>query len=203
MLKSLGAATVVVGAMLVGSTGARAEELKGEALFSAMKNGGYVIYLRHALSDTSQNDADPIDVADCGTQRNLSAAGKEQARAIGKAMQARGIAVGPVLTSAYCRAKETGTLAFGKAEVSDALFYSLGLSKDAAAKAAARLKEIVGTAPPAGSNTILVGHTSNIKEVAGVWPKTEGGAFVIEPKGAGAFAVVGSFTADELVKSAK
>ncbi|WP_192498993.1 histidine phosphatase family protein [Skermanella pratensis] len=181
---------------------AQAEELKGDALFSALKNGGYVIYIRHALSDTSQNDADPIDVANCQTQRNLSAAGKDQARAIGKAMQERGIAVDAVMTSAYCRAKETGTLAFGDIQTSDALFYSLGLSKDDAAKAADQLKKIIGTAPPAGKNTVLVGHTSNIKEVAGVWPKTEGGAFVMEPKGAGNFAVVGSFSAEDLIKTA-
>src|SRR3954451_15633292 len=115
--------TALLSGVLINPVQARAEELKGDALFSSLKNGGYVIYFRHALSDTSQSDADPIDVANCQTQRNLSAAGKEQAGAIGKAMQARGITVGSVLTSAYCRAKDTGTLAFGNAQASDAMFY--------------------------------------------------------------------------------
>jgi phosphohistidine phosphatase SixA len=187
-------------ALLAASFSASAEELKGDALFTALKKGGYVIYLRHAASDTSQSDADPIEVANCKTQRNLSDAGRAQAKEIGKAMEQLGIGVDAVLTSPYCRAKDTGMLAFGKATPSDALYYSLGLPKDAAAKAAADLKAMLGKAPPAGKNTVLVGHTSNLKEVAGVWPKSEGAAFVLEPKG-GAFSVIGSFSAADLLKA--
>lgn len=184
---------------LGGGSAAIAEELKGEALFSALKQGGYVIYLRHAVSDTTQNDADPIDVANCATQRNLSEEGRGMAKAIGHAFQSLAIGIDKVLTSPYCRAKETGMLAFGKAEPIDPLFYSLGLSKEAAQQAAEKLKQILATAPAAGRNTLLVGHTSNLKEAAGVWPKTEGAAFVFQPKGDGSFVVVGSFSAAELI----
>ena len=194
-------ATAALALMLAAPASAGAQELKGEALFSALKKGGYVVYFRHAPSDMSQSDADPVDVANCQTQRNLSDEGRTQAKAIGQAMTKLGIATAKVLSSPYCRAKETGTLAFGAATSNDALYYSLGLSKDAAAKAAAQLKEMLGQAPEAGKNTVMVGHTSNLKEVAGVWPKTEGGAFVLEPKADGSFAVAGSFTAAELIKA--
>jgi phosphohistidine phosphatase SixA len=199
--KRLIIAAAALAAMLGTAPVAQAEELKGEALFGALKAGGHVVYFRHAASDTSQNDADPIDVANCTTQRNLSADGRNQAKAIGEAFKKLGIAVDGVLTSAYCRAKDTATLAFGQAQNSDALYYSLGLSKEAAAKAVGDLKKMLGTAPAAGKNTVLVGHTSNLKEAAGVWPKTEGAAFVLKPKGDGGFEVVGTFSAAELLKA--
>lgn len=173
---------------------ASASELTGEAMLTALKAGGYVVYFRHAISDTTQNDADPVKVDDCATQRNLSDAGRAQAKKIGAAFQAFGIGVDKALSSPYCRAKETAKLAFDKAEQSPigALYYSLGLSKDEAAKAGEELKKLLATAPKAGSNTVLVGHTSNLKEVAGVWPKKEGGAYVFQADGKGGFKLIGS-----------
>jgi len=180
---------------MTGSMGgaATASELAGEAMLTALKTGGYIVYFRHAISDTSQNDADPIKVDDCTTQRNLSDAGRAQAKKIGAAFQAFGISVDRAMASAYCRTKETSKLAFEKAEQSTAgaLFYSLALPKDDAAKAADELKKILATAPKGGSNTVLVGHTSNLKEVAGVWPKKEGGAYVFQPDGNGGFKLIG------------
>ena len=180
---------------------APAQELKGEALFAALKQGGFVIYLRHAASDASQNDVDPIDTANCQTQRNLSAEGREQVKAIGQAIRALGIAADKVLTSPYCRAKDTGMLAFGAAQASDALHYSQGLAPEAAEKALAELKQLLGIVPPAGKNTVMVGHTSNLKTLAGVWPRSEGAAVVLQPKSDGSFAVVGSFAAADLIKA--
>jgi phosphohistidine phosphatase SixA len=179
-----------------------AQELKGEALFAALKQGGYVIYLRHATSDAAQNDADPIKRDDCQTQRNLSEEGRVQAKAIGKAMSALGIAADKVLSSPYCRTIDTGKLAFGAAQAADALYYSEGLSPEAAAQALAELKRMLGAAPAAGKNTVLVGHTSNLKAAAGVWPRSEGAAVVLQPKADGSFGVVGSFSAAEIIKAA-
>ena len=178
----------------VTGTRATASELTGEAMLTALKTGGYIVYFRHSISDTTQNDADPIKIDDCATQRNLSDAGRAQAKKIGSAFQAFGIGVDKALSSPYCRTKETAKLAFDKAEQSSvgALFYSLGLSKDDAAKAGADLKKLLSTAPKSGSNTVLVGHTSNLKEVAGVWPKKEGGAYVFQPDGNGGFKLIGS-----------
>ena len=47
---------------------------------------------------------------DCATQRNLTDAGRAEARAIGAAIRALRIPVGDVLASPYCRTMETGTL---------------------------------------------------------------------------------------------
>jgi len=114
---------------------------------------------------------------------------------------ALGIAADKVLTSPYCRAKDTGMLAFGAAQASDALHYSQGLAPEAAEKALAELKQLLGIVPPAGKNTVMVGHTSNLKTLAGVWPRSEGAAVVLQPKSDGSFAVVGSFAAADLIKA--
>ena len=181
---------------------AQADEMTGDAMLGALKSGGYVIYFRHAKSDTTQSDADPIKPEDCATQRNLSDAGKAQAKQIGAILKERGIQVDKALASAYCRAKDTASLAFGQAEVSAALFYSLALPKDGAAKAAEDLKKILATAPKSGANTVLVGHTSNLKEVAGVWPKKEGGAYVFQPDGSGGFKLIGQLDPADFDKKA-
>jgi Tfp pilus assembly protein PilV len=60
-----------------------ATQLSGEELLNALKTGGYVIYLRHGMTDTSRADADPISVKDCSTQRPLSDLGRAQASKIG------------------------------------------------------------------------------------------------------------------------
>jgi len=50
--------------------------------------------------------------------------------------------------------------------------------------------------PATGTNTVIVGHTSNLKEAAGIWPKKEGGAVVFHPDGNGGFAFVGTIDPD-------
>lgn len=83
----------------------------------ALRAGGLVIVFRHAATDQSRPDREPVDLADCATQRNLSAAGRADARAIGAAFRDLGIPVGTVWTSPYCRARDTARLAFGRGEV--------------------------------------------------------------------------------------
>ena len=68
---------------------------------------GAAILMRHALAPGT---GDPADFAldDCSTQRNLSDEGRAQARMIGEAFASRGIRIDEVLTSQWCRCRETG-----------------------------------------------------------------------------------------------
>ncbi len=184
---------LTVCAMLMPSGGATGRELEGSALFSALKSGGYVIYMRHSISDLSQEDRNPVTVGDCSTQRNLSEQGREQARAIGSAFKTLGVPVGSVTSSTYCRAEDSAKLAFGAVQPVAALYYTFALPKEAAAKAAVELKKELSRVPPSGKNTVIVGHVTNLRDAAGVWPKTEGGGIVFEPLG-DSFHVVGSFS---------
>ncbi|MDQ3995339.1 MAG: hypothetical protein M3265_11155, partial [Actinomycetota bacterium] len=77
---------------------APAETVPVEPLVRMLRRGGYVIYFRHAATDPSPDDADPVVLSDCDTQRNLSAAGRTQARSLGRAIASLEIPIGRVLS---------------------------------------------------------------------------------------------------------
>lgn len=171
-----------------------ATELNGAAMLGALRDGGYVIYLRHDLTDTSRSDTDPIDLNDCTKQRPLSDAGRVHASKIGAAFKSLHIPVDQVLTSPVCRASETAKLAFPDLQPKSppALVYTLALPKEELGHAADELRKMLASPPHVKSNTVLVGHTTNLKEATGLWPKFEGGALVFRPDGHGSFELVGS-----------
>ena len=159
---------------------------KLQDVLADLKKGGLVVYFRHSITDTSQTDA-AADLARCETQRNLSEAGRAQATKIGQAFKALGIPVGEVLSSPFCRTKDTAQLAFGHFTVSDDLFFASNAPKDAVARMTASLRRMLSTRPADGANSIVVSHTSNLREAAGIWPKPEGVAIVFRPLGDGRF----------------
>ncbi|HUR89679.1 MAG TPA: histidine phosphatase family protein [Ramlibacter sp.] len=77
-----------------------------------------VILIRHA---TAPGVGDPanVKVGDCTTQRNLSEQGRAEARKLGEEFRRRGVHIGKVLTSQWCRTRETARLAFPKEKSHD------------------------------------------------------------------------------------
>jgi broad specificity phosphatase PhoE len=146
----------------------------GTDLVQALRQGGYVIYFRHAASDQTASDRDRANLDQCEMQRNLTDEGRRQAREIGNAFRTLGIPVGTVLASPFCRCRDTANLAFGQSERSDTLYYSIGVDPAQRARRNADLRSLLGTAPAPGTNTILVSHHANLKEATGAWPKQEG-----------------------------
>lgn len=163
-----------------------------ETLLDALRGGGYVIYLRHAATNRNQVDRDDLAFDDCTTQRNLSEQGRAEARAIGAAFQTLGIALDRVISSPYCRARETAMLAFGRTEISDDLRFSIAADQVETAHRAAALRRLLASAPASGSNSVIVAHTANLKDAAGLWPKPEGVAMIFRPKGGEGFEYVRS-----------
>ena len=51
-------------------------------LINELKNGGKVIFIRHALAPGG-GDPENFDILNCDTQRNLNEVGREQAKQIG------------------------------------------------------------------------------------------------------------------------
>src|SRR5258706_1883256 len=49
------------------------------ALLAKLRQGGYVLYLRHASTDFSQNDERMTSFEDCAHQRNLTDKGRDEA----------------------------------------------------------------------------------------------------------------------------
>lgn len=77
-----------------------------------LRDGDVLIY-RHALAPGGGDPPD-LRLGDCATQRNLSDAGREQARRIGESLRQRlgGLRVAEVWASPWCRTLETARLAF-------------------------------------------------------------------------------------------
>ncbi len=166
-------------------------------LIERVREGGYVIYFRHALTDHAQIDKDREKLDNCATQRNLSKEGREQAREIGSAMERLGVPVGEVLSSPYCRALDTANLAFGRSEVRKELRFGMGADTKETAWLASKLRDLLSKPPEAGSNRILVSHSSNLKEAARVWPRHEGGAYIFHPLERNGFLYVGEIAPGE------
>ena len=78
-------------------------------LLDAVRNGSAFAIMRHALAPGFSDPAG-FDVDDCSTQRNLSAEGRAQARAIGETLRKGGISDANVFSSAWCRCLETARL---------------------------------------------------------------------------------------------
>ncbi|HEV8640372.1 MAG TPA: histidine phosphatase family protein [Methylomirabilota bacterium] len=175
----------LLAALLVGiPTSAPAED----ALWDLLKGGGQVVVMRHASTDPGVGDPRGFKLDDCATQRNLSAAGREEARRIGAAFRARGARVGRVLSSRWCRCLETARLAFGRVEPwppIDSFFEdrSRELAQTRAVRALAGER-------PAGGNLVLVTHQINIGALTGVYP-VSGEIVVLTPQGGGEFRVAG------------
>lgn len=144
-----------------------------------LKEGGYVIVFRHSLTDWAQRDADVIDFEDRSKQRNLSAEGQAQAKAIGRSVSALGLPIGRVIASPMWRCRDTAELAFGRHEVSIDLFQRGGKSR------AARV-ELLSTPPEKGKNLVLVTHQDLLLPIVAGLARDqlkEAEAFVVKPLG--------------------
>jgi hypothetical protein len=167
--------------------------LQGPALVAALREGGYVLYLRHAATDFGQNDEAMTDYANCAQQRNLTDAGRADARAIGKALRELRIPVGPVLASPFCRTMESGRLVFGDAAVAS-LSVRGGPGVDDTGQRYADLRKLLSTPVAKGSNLAIASHGNPFRAVAGSPYLQEGEMAVIEPLGDGRFRVVARIT---------
>jgi hypothetical protein len=75
--------------------------LADEKLWSLLKGGGQVVLIRHTVTTPGAGDPPGMRLEDCGTQRNLTDAGRTHARRIGQAFRSRGIPVERVLSSPW------------------------------------------------------------------------------------------------------
>ena len=161
--------------------------LEGAALVRALRGGGYTLYFRHTATDFSQHDRAMTGYAECATQRNLSDAGRAQARAIGEAIRALGLPVGEVIASPFCRTMETGRLMFGRAEPSTVVRGYEGTSPANADYA--RLVALLASPPAPGTLRMITSHGNPFRAIAGPPHLAEGEAAVLKPDG-GKFVVV-------------
>ena len=100
-------------------------------LINQLEDGGKLIFIRHAYAPGNGDPAD-FNLNDCSTQRNLSDDGRKQAQRIGEFFTKNKIEIDKVLSSEWCRCKETAKIAFKNFSTNSFLnsFYSSKFSKN-------------------------------------------------------------------------
>ena len=102
-----------------------------EKLISDLKKGQKIIFIRHAIAPGS-GDPENFNLNDCNTQRNLDYQGIEQSKKIGLFFKKNDIPIDIVLSSEWCRCKDTAKFAFKNFKTFDALnsFFSPKFQKN-------------------------------------------------------------------------
>ena len=100
-------------------------------LINQLEDGGKLIFIRHAYAP-GNGDPAGFNLNDCSTQRNLSDDGRKQAQRIGEFFTKNKIEIDKVLSSEWCRCKETAKIAFKNYSTNSFLnsFYSSKFSKN-------------------------------------------------------------------------
>jgi phosphohistidine phosphatase SixA len=130
------------------------------AAFRELRAGATVLLLRHAQTEAGVGDPPGWRLGDCASQRNLSAAGRLQAAAIGALFRQQRLRPRAVRSSPWCRCIDTARLAFGSAEPWSALasFFDDRSSEPAQTSS---LLEALARAPATGFE-VWVTHMVNI-----------------------------------------
>lgn len=171
------------GALLARSPPAAAEA----AAWEALRGGGAVALFRHARAPGS-GDPPGMRLGDCSTQRNLDDAGRAQARRIGEAFRAEGVAVGAVLTSRWCRAVETAALAFPGLSRAEPAFDSFFENREEGPARTALARRVLLDWRGPGA-LVAVTHQVNVTALTGVFPSS--GEGVVLGRGGGGLVAVG------------
>lgn len=136
-----------------------------DATWQALQQGGLVILMRHSLAP-GIGDPPGFERGRCETQRNLSAAGRTQAEAAGRAFRERDIPIAAVYSSSWRRALDTAELmALGSVEPTpwlDSFFRGRG---DQASITQTAQEQIAAWQGP--GNLLLVTHQVNITALVG------------------------------------
>jgi phosphohistidine phosphatase SixA len=160
------------------------------SLVSQLKNGGYVIFFRHAMTNWNERDGAEGDFTNREHQRNLSEAGQREASAIGQSVKVLEIPIEKVLASPMWRCRDTAQFAFGDYDTTGLLFWKGPTFREA------RIK-MLSTPPAAGKNLVLVGHQDQLIPIVPGLKRDqlqEGDALVFKPLGGGKYKVVRQVT---------
>ena len=159
-------------------------------IINQLKEGGKLIFIRHAYAPGS-GDPNNFNLNDCSTQRNLNNEGREQAKYIGEFFKKNNIKIDKVLSSEWCRCKETAEIAFKDFSTNSFLnsFYSSKYAKNKERQ----VKELNNYIEKFKSkkNLVLITHYVLISEVLNYAPSS--GEIVVSDKN---FNIIGSIKID-------
>ena len=148
-------------------------------VISALEEGGKLIFIRHAYAPGG-GDPKNFDITRCSSQRNLDATGIKQSKRIGKFFRDNKISIDLVLSSEWCRCKDTAKNAFKNYKTFKALnsFFSSKFAKNREEQ----IKELKAFVKNWNSkkNMVFVTHYVVISEALGVNVKS--GMIVVADK---------------------
>ena len=178
------------------------DKLEGAALLAALKEGGHVIYFRHAQTEKDYADqaSKDLNVNDCSTQRTLSEKGWDDAEAIGAALTEKEIPVGTVTSSEYCRAWQTARISFGRTDKKDPKLNFLPFedyTDEQVEEMKANVMPLLTAQPEAGKNNIIVGHDDIFESATGIYPDPQGIGYILTPNGNGGFELVANMLPED------
>ena len=155
-------------------------------LIKQLESGEKLIFIRHAYAP-GNGDPDNFNLNDCSTQRNLSIDGRKQAQYIGEFFIRNKIEIDKVLSSEWCRCKETAKIAFKNFSTNSFLnsFYSSKYEENKVKQVRELIEYIINH--NSKKNLILVTHYVLISEVLNYAPSS--GEIVVSDKN---FNIIGS-----------
>ncbi len=171
---------VIAGAVFACALAMTTGSAADDPAWPALRDGARVVLLRHAATSGGAGDPEGFRLEDCATQRNLTEKGRADAKAIGERIRAQKVPVGKVLSSQWCRCRDTAALmALGPVEVAETFnnAYTLGGRRDELSKGARAV--IAGWKGP--GILMVVTHGANILPLTGFQP-AEGEMVIVEPE---------------------
>ena len=148
-------------------------------LQKVLNEGGKLIFIRHGYAPGS-GDPDNFDISSCASQRNLNKAGIEQAKTIGNFFLKNHIKTNIVLSSEWCRCKQTAKYAFKNYETKNFLnsFYDKKFLNNKK-KQIKELKNYIKNSKKE-KNIVFITHYVVIAELLNIFP--EPGEVIITDK---------------------
>lgn len=158
-------------------------------LWQAMRKPGHVVLIRHSTAPGT-GDPSQFKIDDCATQRNLSEAGREEARRIGERFRHNGIRRAEVHSSRWCRCIDTARLlGLGPVEalpLLDSFFARPERGQDQTRRLLLWLQQHAKT-----ETLVLVTHQVNITTLTGLYP-APGDIVVVAVSSSGSIRVAGT-----------
>ena len=162
-----------------------------EQVWNLAQKGNKIILIRHSLAPGGGDPAG-FKIEDCKTQRNLNKKGINQSKKIGKLFKKNKVPIDQVLSSQWCRCKDTAKYAFGSYKEFTALnsTFQSPYNKNEG-KQLKELYSFVKKWNGKGKNLVLITHYSIITAVTNAVPSS--GEIVITDKD---FNVLGTIQTD-------
>jgi broad specificity phosphatase PhoE len=166
-------------------------------MWTKLKQGGYVILVRHGPTDSMTHSTHPrAEFENCVGQNNLSPEGQDEAKRIGRAFKKKRIPIGEVLSGPYCRVQDTARIAFGRVHVWDALDLQTALPEEEAVKRTEQVAARVGSYQ-GKKNLVLVTHRPNIDALT-LELIEPGTLLILKPEGGTGFSIVDRIAQEDL-----